>query len=154
MRRAAMIGLAAACAVPSWCAVALAQALPSNPPLPPVVGTAGVPSPAAPGDPDALPPYEPQLERLAERLGTLTLLRDLCADGDAAEFRARMAALLDAEARTAPRRDRLAGAYNRGFRGYGASYRSCTPAARLVIVRFLAETDRLTRDLAARYGGM
>ncbi len=137
---------------------ALAQApsatLPADPPLPPLPGaTSSPPSPAQPADPDALPPYEPQLERLAERLGTLSLMRELCGTGDAAEFRNRMAALLDAEARSAQRRERLAGAFNRGVRGYAASYRSCTASARSVMARVLAEADRLTRDLAARYGG-
>ncbi len=128
--------------------------LPANPPLPPLPGAASPPpSPAQPADPDALPPYEAQLERLAERLGTLSLMRELCGDGDGAEFRGRMAALLDAEARSAQRRDRLAGAFNRGFRGYATGYRSCTASARSVMARALAEADRLTRDLAARYGG-
>lgn len=147
-RRILLLGLAAALAATG----ASAQALPTSPPLPPVVG-APTPPAATPGGADALPPYEPQIERLAERLGTLALLRDLCGDGDAAEFRVRMAALLDAEARSSQRRERLAGAFNRGFRGYGATYRTCTPSARLVISRSLAEADRLTRDLASRYGG-
>lgn len=130
---------------------ASAQSLPANPPLPPV---AGVPAPpAAAGDPEGLPPYEPQLETLAERLGTLALLREFCGDGDAAEFRNRMAALIEAEAHTSLRRNRLAGAFNRGFHGYAASYRSCTPSARLVIARALSQVDRLTRELASRYGG-
>jgi uncharacterized protein (TIGR02301 family) len=147
-RSAAVLALAAALVAAGG---ARGQVLPANPPLPPVVGA---PAPAAPqGDPDGLPPYEPQLERLAERLGTLALLRDLCGDGDAGEFRSRMAALLDAEARTGLRRSRLAGAFNHGFQGYAVSYRSCTPSARLVIARSLAEADRLTRDLASRFGG-
>ena len=64
-----------------------------------------------------------------------------------------MAALLDAEALTGVRRSRLAGAFNHGFKGYAASYRRCTASARLVIARSLAEADRLTRDLASRFGG-
>ncbi len=132
-------------------AAASAQSLPANPPLPPV---AGAPTPPlSTGDPEGLPPYEPQIEALAERLGTLALLRELCGDGDAAEFRSRMAALIEAEAHTSLRRNRLAGAYNRGYHGYGASYRSCTPSARLVIARALSQVDRLTRELASRYGG-
>ncbi len=132
-------------------ATATAQSLPANPPLPPV---AGAPAPPAPsGDPEGLPPYEPQLEQLAERLGTLALLRELCGDGDAAEFRNRMAALIEAEAHTSLRRNRLAGAFNRGYHGYAASYRSCTPSAQLVIARSLSQVDKLTHDLAARYGG-
>ncbi len=147
LSRAAFAGLVLLSAGP-----AQAQNLPANPPLPPVAGQPAPPAPAA-ADPDGMPPYEGQLERLAERLGTLALMRDLCRDGDAAQFRDRMAALLDAEARTPARRDRLAGAFNRGVRGYAASYRTCTPSARLVIARSLAEADRLTRELTSRYGG-
>lgn len=135
-----------------WLAVtAWAQSLPSNPPLPPVAGAPAPPASVA--DPDGLPPYEPQLETLAERLGALALMRELCGNGDAAEFRHRMAALIDAEAHTSLRRNRFAGAFNRGYRGYAASYRRCTPSARLVIARALSQADRLTRDLASRYGG-
>jgi uncharacterized protein (TIGR02301 family) len=147
LRTAAATAVALMAALP-----AAGQNLPANPPLPPVAGALLPAVPPAP-DPDGLPPYEPQMERLAERLGTLALMRDLCRDGDAAQFRDRMAALLDAEARTPSARDRLAGAFNRGVGGYAATYRSCTPSARLVIVRTLAEADRLTRDLASRYGG-
>ncbi len=86
-------------------------------------------------------------------LGTLTYLRSLCGKGDAAEWRKRMLTLLDAEAKGESRRDRLAGAYNRGFQGYQSTYHTCTPSADLVITRFLAESDRLARDLTARFSG-
>lgn len=100
-----------------------------------------------------MPPYEPQLERLASLMGTLSYLRDLCAKGDGAEWRSRMSALLDAEAKTQARRERLAGAYNRGFRGYEVTYRICTPGAELVIRRSVEEGDRLARELSSRFGG-
>ena len=128
----------------------LAQGLPSNPPLPPVPSPGGNPDKSAD---DPLPPYEAQLERLSEMLGTLTYLRSLCGKGDAAEWRKRMMTLLDAEAKGESRRERLAGAYNRGFHGYQATYRTCTASADLVINRFLAESDRLARDLTARFSG-
>ena len=128
----------------------LAQGLPSSPPLPPTISPGGVPDSSAN---EALPPYEPQLERLSEMLGTLTYLRSLCGKGDAAEWRKRMLILLDAEAKGESRRDRLAGAYNRGFHGYQATYHTCTPSADLVITRFLAESDRMARDLTARFSG-
>ena len=131
--------------------VSRALALPADPPLPPKQGSSR-PGVATPRDSD-LPPYEVDLERLAERLGTLALLRDLCHDGDAGAWRDRMSALLDAEAKSGPRRDRLVAAFNRGFRGYAASYNSCTPAARLVIARSLADSERLTRELETRYSG-
>lgn len=126
-----------------------AQQLPTSPPLPPTQ------NPAAPVQPteDALPPYEPQLERLATLMGTLAYLRDLCGKGDGSEWRNRMNALLDAEGRPQIRRERLAGAYNRGFRGYQVTYRACTPSAELVILRSVEEGDRLARELSSRFGG-
>lgn len=99
------------------------------------------------------PPYEPQLLRLSEIMGALAYLRDLCGAHDADAFHAKMAALLSAEATTDARKERLAGAYNRGFQGYALTYRTCTPAAHVVIARFLDEAARVSRDLANRYGG-
>ena len=118
----------------------------------------GTAAPAAPEAPPPLPeppppPYEPQLMRLAEIMGTLAFLRDLCGDGDGADWHLKMKALLDAEAKTDARRERLAGAYNRGFRGYEVTYRSCTPAAQTIITRFLEEGGRIARDIASRYSG-
>ena len=104
---------------------------------------------AAPG----APLYENQLLRLSEIMGALAYLRDLCGDGDGAEYRARMATLLDAEGTTPDRRERLAGAYNRGYRGYETTYGQCTANARAAIARFVAEGGRLSRDISDRYGG-
>ncbi len=106
------------------------------------------PPPAA--EPPA--PYEPQLLRLAEILGSLAFLRDLCGAGDGDKWRAQMAALLAAEGSVEGRKERLAGAFNRGFRGFEQSYRSCTPNAELVISRYIEEGERIARDVASRYG--
>jgi uncharacterized protein (TIGR02301 family) len=99
------------------------------------------------------PPYEPQLLRLSEIMGALAYLRDLCGAPDADAFRAKMAALLEVEAKTDARKERLAGAYNRGFEGYALTYRACTPAAHEIVARFLDEAARISKDLANRYGG-
>jgi uncharacterized protein (TIGR02301 family) len=64
-----------------------------------------------------------------------------------------MAALIEAEGATPARRDRLAGAYNRGYRGYEASHHACTPNGRLALRRFLEEGGRIARDVASRYSG-
>lgn len=106
---------------------------------------------ARPEDAPAL--YEPPLLRLAETLGALAFLRDLCGAGDGAQWRERMQALLDSEGQSEGRRARLAGAFNRGFHDYAASYRFCTPNAELAMSRRLAEGRKLARDLAARWGG-
>jgi uncharacterized protein (TIGR02301 family) len=102
---------------------------------------------------DSAPPYEAQLTRLAEIMGALAYLRGLCGDGDGSEYRARMSALLDAETNAADRREKLAGAYNRGYRGYEATYRSCTPNAQVVIARYLDEGGRIAHEISYRFGG-
>ena len=99
------------------------------------------------------PPYEPQLLRLAELIGSLAYLRDLCGDGDGATFRAKFAELVDAEGTTDPRKEALAGAFNRGFRDYELTYRACTPVARDIVSRFLDEAGRIAKDVANRYSG-
>lgn len=105
---------------------------------------------AAPDEPMAQ--YEPPMLRLAETLGALTFLRDLCGAGDGSFWRERMQALLDAEGQIQARRARLAGAFNRGFQDYALVYRMCTPNAELALSRRLAEGRKLSRDLAARWG--
>lgn len=98
------------------------------------------------------PPYEPQITRLSEVLGSLAFLRDLCGAGDGEEWRGKMSALLNADAPSGPRRDRLVASFNRGFHGYELTYRACTPNAETAISRYLSEAARLSRDIAYRYG--
>jgi uncharacterized protein (TIGR02301 family) len=110
------------------------------------------PAPAPAAEPPA-PPYEKDLLRLAEIMGSLAFLRSLCAGQDAGEWPARMQALLDAEGTTAGRKERLAGAYNRGYRGFALTYRVCTDSATEATNRYVKEGDQITRNLASRFGG-
>lgn len=93
--------------------------------------------------------------RLSEILGALEWLSAICGQDAAAkangQWRARMSALIESEGATPQRRERLAGSYNRGYRGYESTYRTCTPHARLVITRFLEEGGRIARDVGNRY---
>lgn len=98
------------------------------------------------------PPYEPQLLRLSEILGALTFLRDLCGQGDGKDYRGRMNALLEAEANSVARKERLAGAYNRGYLGFSRTYRTCTASANLAIERYIVEGAKLSRAITSRYG--
>jgi uncharacterized protein (TIGR02301 family) len=109
---------------------------------------ADVPAPEPPP-----PPYEPQLLRLSEILGALAFLRPLCGSPDGQTWRDRMTTLLDAEASSQTRRERLAGAYNKGYREYAQIYRRCTPAAELIIDRYAGEGGKLSRELTGRFGG-
>ncbi len=119
--------------------------------------TAGKPStdakantPAPETEPPA--PYDPELLRLAEILGALSYLDDLCASNPSGDWRAKMQALLEADAKTATRKERLAGSYNRGFHDFERTYHSCTQNAQLVISRFLAEGGKIAHEVVNRYG--
>jgi len=126
-------------------------AKPAPPPYEP--STSETPPPYEPTAPETPPPYEPQLLRLAELMGALTYLRDLCGAGDGAAFRAKFASLLETEATAPARKATLAGAFNRGLRDYEMTYRACTPAAREIVARFLDEAARIAKDVATRYAG-
>ncbi|MFJ5488066.1 TIGR02301 family protein, partial [Hansschlegelia beijingensis] len=60
--------------------------------------------------------------------------------------------LIEADAPTPERRDRLAGAFNASFRTWARSYRSCTPAADVAVKRFLQEAGKLASEVRQRYG--
>jgi uncharacterized protein (TIGR02301 family) len=107
----------------------------------------------APAQEPPPPPYEPQLLRLSEILGALSWLREICGDKDGEQWRSSMRALMEAEASTEARRQRLAGAYNRGFRNYETLHRACTPNAQIIIERFLDEGGKLANEVTNRFGG-
>lgn len=115
--------------------------------------------PAAPAREPAPPPepaptaYEPDLLRLAEIMGSLSFLRQLCSAPEAAQWQVRMNDLMTVEGTTPGRRERLAGAYNRGFRSFALTYRSCTVAAQEASTRLSQDGDSVSRRLASRYGG-
>jgi uncharacterized protein (TIGR02301 family) len=98
------------------------------------------------------PPYDPEILRLAEILGTLTYLDALCASNPQDDWRAKMQALVEADAKTAARKERLAGSYNRGFHDYERTYHLCTPNAQAIIGRFLAEGAGIAHAVVNRYG--
>ncbi len=104
--------------------------------------------PETPAEPPASP-YEPQVLRLAEILGALAYLDDLC--GSKSDWRGKMQAFLAAEAKTTERKERLAGTFNRSFHDYEKSYAVCTPNAQIIISRYLAEAGRLSREVVDRF---
>src|SRR5215831_4632516 len=82
------------------------------------------------------PAYEGDLQRLSEILGALHYLRDLCGAREGQAWRNEMQALIDSEGATGERRERLTASFNRGYRGFQQSYRTCTPAADYAIRRY------------------
>jgi uncharacterized protein (TIGR02301 family) len=109
--------------------------------------------PAAPAAPNvsATAPYEAELQRLSEILGALHYLRDICGAKEGMVWRNEMQALIEAEAPTGERKEKLTASFNRGYRGFQQSYRTCTPAADLAIRRYLEEGAKIARDITARY---
>jgi uncharacterized protein (TIGR02301 family) len=96
-------------------------------------------------------PYDRELQRLAEIMGALHYLRAVCGSNEGQLWRNEMQSLIDAEAPSGERRDRMVASFNRGYRGFQQTYRSCTPAAGVAIRRYLDEGAKIARDITARY---
>jgi uncharacterized protein (TIGR02301 family) len=94
---------------------------------------------AAPNIAQDSKPYDDKLLRLAEILGAVHYLRELCSANDGQLWRDRMKELLDTEGSTALRKARLTRSFNQGYRSYRRTYVTCTPTAQTSIERFLSE---------------
>jgi uncharacterized protein (TIGR02301 family) len=100
---------------------------------------------------DSTAALEGELQRLSEILGALHYLRGICGANEGQKWRNEMQAIIDAEAQTPDRRIKLMTSFNRGYRGFQQSYRTCTPAADLAIRRYLSEGAKIAREITARY---
>ena len=96
-------------------------------------------------------PFDGDLQRLAEILGALHYLRPVCGAKDGPRWRNEMQALIDTETPNGERRRKIVASFNRGYRGFQQTYRTCTPAAELAIRRYLDEGAKIARDVTARY---
>ncbi len=96
-------------------------------------------------------PFDGDLQRLAEILGALHYLREVCGANDGQKWRNEMQALIDAETPFGERRRKIVASFNRGYHGFQQTYRTCTPAADLAIRRYLDEGAKIARDITARY---
>ena len=92
-------------------------------------------------------PYDDKLTRLAEIMGAVHFLRELCGSSDGQIWRERMRELLDGEGSTALRRAKLTRSFNSGYRSYSRTYQTCTPTAQTAIGRFLTEGVQLADSL-------
>ncbi len=122
-------------------AAAAAQQAPSSPPASPP------PVQAKP------PPYEQRLIRLAEILGSVHYLRNLCQSQLENGWRHSMEELIGKETAGEPeRRERMTAAFNRGYRTFASVYTSCTASATLAEERYRAEGATLASEIIARFG--
>lgn len=99
------------------------------------------------------PPYEARLLRLAEIIGSIQYLRNLCNPEGENGWRESMQALLDSETvGEAARREQLTAGYNRGFRAFASVYTVCTASALVAEERYRHEGATLIAEIVARYG--
>ena len=101
--------------------------------------------------PQVAVPYDHDLQRLSEILGALHFLRGICGSNEGQKWRNEAQALIDAEAPNGERHDRMVASFNRGYRSFQQSYRTCTPAADFAIRRYLQEGAKIAREITARY---
>ena len=96
-------------------------------------------------------PYDRDLQRLSEILGSLHFLRGICGSNEGQKWRNEAQTLIDAEAPSGERHDQMVASFNRGYRAFQQSYRTCTPAANFAIRRYLEEGAKIAREITARY---
>lgn len=96
-------------------------------------------------------PYDGKLNRLAEVLGSVHYLTNLCAE-PSNQWRDRMEGLLDVERPQPARRARLIASFNKGYRSFDSVYSTCTDQARRSVDRYVAEGRSLASDLVNTYG--
>lgn len=96
------------------------------------------------------PPYQRQMERLAEIMGSLYFLQPLCEAGNE-DWRAQASDLIALDEPDEDRRQRLTGAFNTGYTAFSRFHRHCTPASREALTRLLTEAQRLARDIHTRF---
>lgn len=101
---------------------------------------------AAPAGRD-VKPYDDRLMRLAEILGAVHFLRELCGANEGQYWRERMEELMRAEGSSSLRQARLTRGFNQGYRNYARTYSTCTPTAQTAISRFLTEGAQISDGL-------
>ena len=111
-----------------------------------LVWALALPFPAAAVD----PPYQGQMERLAEILGSLYILAPLCGHTEI-DWRDQVAELIALDEPEPDRRARLVGAFNAGYEAYARFYRTCTSSAEAAIALLMSEGETLARDIHSRY---
>ncbi|GAB4349589.1 MAG: TIGR02301 family protein [Oricola sp.] len=96
-------------------------------------------------------PYDEKLLRLAEVLGSIHYLRNICGE-KSNEWRDQMQELLAVENPEPLRRARLIASFNRGYRTFDSVYVTCTQQAVEAANRYMEEGASLTREINSRYG--
>jgi len=95
-------------------------------------------------------PYDSKLYRLTEILGAVHYLRELCNAEDGMIWRDRMDNIIKSEGTNDFRRVTLIKKFNKGYRSYRRTYRTCTNSAQTAIDHFLTEGTKLSDELVQK----
>ncbi len=96
-------------------------------------------------------PYDDRLERLAEVMGSIHYLRNLCGERSS-RWRDDMQRLLETENPDEERRTRLIARFNHGYTAFRSTYTICTESATEAIARYMSEGEKLAREIVVRFG--
>lgn len=96
-------------------------------------------------------PFESRLLRLAEILGSIHYLRNLCGE-PGNQWRDQMEALIASENPEPQLRARYISSFNSGYRSFSGVYAACTESATAAIARYMKEGEELSREIAVRFG--
>jgi len=96
------------------------------------------------------PPYQKEMARLTQILGSLYFLQPLCNFTDV-NWRNEASVLINLDRPDNDRKQRLKGAFNQGFQDYANTYNSCTPSANLAREQLLIEAKEKSLDIHTRF---
>jgi uncharacterized protein (TIGR02301 family) len=97
-------------------------------------------------------PYDEKVQRLAELIGALHYLRNLCGE-TGNDWRLSMEDLLAAEKPEGERRKRYIASFNRGYRSFASVHTICTATSMEAISLYMKEGEALSREIVVRFGG-
>lgn len=92
--------------------------------------------------------YEDRLLRLAEILGAVHHLREICGADEGQLWREQMNSILERESPATQLRARMVAAFNNSYRSYQRTYGACTGSAKTAAERFFDEGAGITRGLS------
>lgn len=95
--------------------------------------------------------YDAQMLRMAEILGSLHYLRNLCST-PTTQWRDKMVQMIEKENPSPERRSRLYAAFNNSYRSFSQNYTNCTSAALEADKRYISEGIKLSKDMLERFG--
>ncbi len=95
--------------------------------------------------------YTGKLYRLAEILGSLHFLRNLCGE-KSDTWRNEMEKIIAAENPDSAGKAKLIATFNRGYRTFDSVYSECTPAAIDAIDRYMKEGKALSEGIVNQFG--